>query len=117
MHVDLTQLDALAAGDAGFKGQLLEALLSALKELREHYTEGAEAHDSEQIRLIRHKLKPTVEMFGVRSLQTLLQEGKDLQEQEGFGTAFQLHTEKLIQESYAVTEEVLHLIQRFQEEE
>ncbi|EIM76453.1 hypothetical protein A3SI_09637 [Nitritalea halalkaliphila LW7] len=116
MHVDLTQLDALAAGDASFKGQLLEALLSALEELRQHYAQGAEAQDAEQIRLIRHKLKPTVEMFGVRSLQQLLQEGKELYEQEGFGLAFRLHAEKLVQESQAVTVEVEGLIQRFQEE-
>jgi hypothetical protein len=81
----------MAEGDDEFRVELIAAIYSGLQELKSIYAEGLAEKNEVKIQQIRHKVKPTLAMFGFDELAKVIQEGKEILESEGFGTAFEDH--------------------------
>lgn len=81
----------MAEGDDEFRVELTSAIYTGLLELQEVYTEAVLAKDETRIQQIRHKIKPTLSMFEFDQLADALQQGKEILDSEGFGTAFEAH--------------------------
>ncbi|MHA7128650.1 hypothetical protein [Algoriphagus namhaensis] len=95
-YPDLSKkIDEMSDGDLEFKRQLTQAIQSGLVELQEKYEEGRSKQDENIIQQIRHKVKPTLMLFGFEDLLDLLSEGKFILEQHGFGSVFDLHETKI----------------------
>jgi len=81
----------MAEGDEEFREDLTKAIHSGLIELQEKYAEGKQLKDDVIIQQIRHKVKPTLAMFGFDDLSEILIAGKDIIETSGFGDEFDSH--------------------------
>lgn len=85
----------MAEGDHEFKTQLTLAIQNGIEELKEKYAKGSATQDAEIIQQIRHKVKPTLQLFGFDDLIDYLNDGKQILESEGFGSKFDLHAGKV----------------------
>lgn len=81
----------MAEGDEEFREDLTKAIHTGLIELQEKYAEGKQLKDDVIIQQIRHKVKPTLAMFGFDDLSEILISGKDIIETSGFGDEFDSH--------------------------
>lgn len=94
------KIEEMSEGDEEFKSQLTEAIHQGFLDLKNSYQKGIETKDEVIIQQIRHKVKPTLILFGFDDIIILLQQGKDILSSQGFGTQFELHgaelNEKLI---------------------
>lgn len=89
--VNFERVEEMAEGDADFRAELISALFKSLSELKEKYLEGAEKHDLEIISQIRHKVKPALALFEIQTVESIIQDGKHILQEEGFGDAFLEH--------------------------
>ncbi|MDG1278357.1 MAG: hypothetical protein P8O16_13820 [Algoriphagus sp.] len=96
MYPELRSLiSGMSDGDDEFENQLTTAIYQGLIELREKYLEASITKNEEIIKQIRHKLKPTLSMFGFDDIIAELHNGKDILDSNGFGVAFEDHKEIL----------------------
>lgn len=94
--LNFEKINEMTDGDADFKAELVIAIYNSLIELKDTYIEGAANEDEETIQEIRHKVKPSLQMFEVNPLNDILSEGKDIIESSGFGPEFLAHFEKFL---------------------
>ena len=85
----------MSEGDGEFQMELTNAVYNGLLELQVKYYEGLKGKNEETIKQIRHKLKPTLSMFGFNDLIDEIQNGKEILESNGFTEEFELHFEQL----------------------
>ncbi|UZD23520.1 hypothetical protein PBT90_08980 [Algoriphagus halophytocola] len=99
VYPDLSSLiEEMSDGDQDFQKELTQAILLGLEELKVKYAAGLEQKNENIIQQIRHKIKPTLVMFGLAPIIDEMQVGKELLEQKGFDTEFELHYQKLMKE-------------------
>lgn len=99
VYPDLNQMIAdMTEGDEAFEKELIQAIFQGLLELKTVYTEGYLEKDEIKIQHIRHKIKPTLMMFGLEPISLELHNGKEIVEAKGFNTEFKLHFTKLNRE-------------------
>lgn len=85
----------MSEGDGEFQMELTIAIYNGLLELQVKYQEGLEEKNEKTIQQIRHKLKPTLSMFGFNDLIDEIENGKEILESIGFTKEFDLHFEQL----------------------
>ncbi|WP_075352649.1 hypothetical protein [Algoriphagus marinus] len=96
MYPELRSLiSEMSDGDIEFENQLTTAIHQGLNELKEKYLEASITKNEEIIKQIRHKLKPTLSMFGFNDIIAELQNGKDILDSNGFDIVFEAHKEVL----------------------
>ncbi len=83
-NIDYQKIEEMVEGDEDFRKQLLEAIIIAIEELRDVYLQALEEENLEAIRQARHKIKPTLSLFGLKRLTRVLYVGKKLILEEGF---------------------------------
>lgn len=96
LPINFDNIDEMADGDAEFKAELVSAIYASLVELKEKYLEGAEDQNEETIHLIRHKVKPTLALFEIDKLGTIIQEGKGIIAEKGFKEDFMEHLDAFL---------------------
>lgn len=101
----------MAEGDEEFQEELTKAIYKGLVELKEKYVQGAETHDEYIIQQIRHKVKPTLEMFEITDLSEILQNGKVIIESKGFENDFECHLEQFLEKIEIAIQEVGNLLE------
>ncbi|MCF1750942.1 hypothetical protein [Mariniradius sediminis] len=94
--VNFERVEEMAEGDADFRAELISALFKSLSELKEKYLEGAEKHDLEILSQIRHKVKPALALFEIQTVEGIIQEGKQILQEQGFGEAFLEHLSQFL---------------------
>lgn len=94
--INFDNIDEMADGDADFKAELVAAIYASLIELKEKYLEGSEDQNEETIHLIRHKVKPTLALFKIDKLSTVILEGKGIIAEKGFKEAFIDHLDEFL---------------------
>lgn len=104
--INFDRIDDMAEGDHEFKTELVFAIYSSLIELKEKYIEGANSKDEEIIQQIRHKIKPTLSMFDMEKLSTIVLSGKDLIAENGFNEDFSRHLDQFLNAVEETLEEV-----------
>lgn len=105
-HIDYLKVEEMVEGDDEFRTQLFQAIQVAVKELQDNYVNGIREKDAEAIRQARHKIKPTLLMFGLKPLSATLGEGKRLISNGGLDQDFSKHVEEFLKNTNAVIEEV-----------
>lgn len=100
----------LAEGDEQFKEELTKAIHTGLLELQSKYAEGAEKLDATLIQQIRHKIKPTLAMFGFEDIAQSLQLGKEILDSRGFVPEFFTHYQELESQVKVAVKEVGELL-------
>lgn len=98
----------MAEGDDDFRLELTTAIYSGLTELKSVYTLGFAEKNELKIQQIRHKIKPTLAMFEFDQLAETIQNGKEILESQGFGSAFESHFEVFLK----LTDEALREVDR-----
>lgn len=83
-NIDYQKIEEMVEGDEEFRKQLLEAISLAIEELKYVYIEALENEDLEALRQARHKIKPTLSLFGLKRMTKVLYGGKKLIIEEGF---------------------------------
>lgn len=92
MYPELKSLiSGMSEGDNDFENQLTCAIHSGLNEFRQKYQEASIKKNQEIIQKIRHKLKPTLSMFGFNDITAELQNGQNILDETGFDMAFESH--------------------------
>ena len=94
--VNFDRIHEMTDGDADFRAELIAAIYSSLLELKESYIKGASFEDKNTIQEIRHKVKPSMELFEINPLNEILFEGKEIIEVYGFGPEFLSHFKKFL---------------------
>lgn len=105
-NIDYEKIEEMVEGDEDFRSQLLEAIIVAVKELRESYIAGIDSKNDEIIKQARHKIKPTLTLFGLKALANTLGEGKQLIQKGGFGQDLRSHKAKFLFVTNAVLEDI-----------
>lgn len=105
-NIDYDKIEEMVEGDDEFRTQLLEAILVAVKELQDCYIKGIEMKKEEVIKQGRHKIKPTLILFGLKALATTLGEGKLLILNGGFEQDLEKHKKKFLSVSNAILEDI-----------
>ncbi len=100
----------LAEDDLEFQQQLTSAIYEGLKELKEQYLIGAKTKNEELIKQIRHKSKPTLEMFEFNGIIDELTKGKDILESVGYDSSFEKHMTVLLDKIDAALQDVHALV-------
>jgi hypothetical protein len=110
-HPALKSLIAdMAEDDLEFQQQLTNAIYNGLKELKEQYLIGAKTKNEEVIKQIRHKSKPTLQMFEFKGIIEELQRGKDILESVGYDSSFEEHMTILLGKIEAALQDVHELV-------
>ena len=89
------KIENISEGDVEFRAQLTAAIYQGLLDLKNGYQKGKELKDGLIIHQIRHKVRPTLILFGFDDIIPLLEEGKKIINSDGFGSLFELHAETL----------------------
>jgi HPt (histidine-containing phosphotransfer) domain-containing protein len=109
-NIDYQKIEEMVEGDEDFRRQLLEAITLAIEELREVYLQALEEENMEALKQARHKIKPTLSLFGLKRLTKVLYLGKKVILEEGFRhTAVNRHKEEL----YEASEDLLNDLKTF----
>ncbi|WP_143961072.1 hypothetical protein [Litoribacter populi] len=102
----------MAEGDKDFENELLDAIITSVQDLRDKYSTGLDNADDEMIMQARHKIKPTLSLFGLDKLTNILNEGKEIIEGQGFGApAIQPHREEFMIATGELLEELTSIQQ------
>jgi len=110
-HLALKSLIAdMAEDDLEFQQQLTTAIYNGIKELKEQYLIGAKTKNEEVIREIRHKSKPTLQMFEFNGIIEELERGKDILESAGYDSSFEDHMTILLDKIDAALQDVHGLV-------
>lgn len=94
-NIDFQKIEEIVEGDADFRKQLLNAIIVAVEELKEKYIKGIEEKDPECIKQARHKIKPTLGLFDLHRLRTVLGQGKDIFSDNGFNKDYESHIQEI----------------------
>lgn len=94
-NINLNKVDEMTEGDAGFRAELLQALYTSIQDLQAKYVEGLSSRNEEALQQARHKIKPTVTLFQLKRIQSVLSEGKSIFSTKRFATLDQHETEFL----------------------
>ncbi|MDO6436051.1 hypothetical protein Q4534_01475 [Cyclobacterium sp. 1_MG-2023] len=105
-NIDFTKIEDMVEDDLDFRNQLLDAIEIAVEELETTYLKGIEDKDSNSIKLARHKIKPTLGLFGLQRLSHILSEGKKLMEEGNFNSCLDAHKEEFKTATNAVIADV-----------
>lgn len=105
-NIDYGKIEEMVEGDEDFRTQLLEAILVAVKELQVSYLNGIEMEKEDIIKQARHKIKPTLTLFGLKALGSTLGEGKQLILKGGLNQDLNSHKTKFLSVSNAVLEDI-----------
>jgi hypothetical protein len=100
----------MAEDDLEFQQQLTNAIYNGLKELKEQYLIGAKTKNEELIKQIRHKSKPTLQMFEFNGIIEELKIGKDILESVGYDSTFEQHMIILLDKIEAALQDVHGLV-------
>lgn len=106
-NIDYEKIEEMVEGDEDFRSQLLEAIIVAVKELQVSYITGIDSKKEEIIKQARHKIKPTLTLFGLKALATTLRDGKQLIQNGGFGQDLNSHKAKFLSVTNAVLEDIV----------
>ena len=77
-NINLDRVEEVAEGDKEFQSQLLLAIQTSLEDLKLRYLEGLASKDETILQQARHKIKPTLSLFELKRLSTVLKQGKTL---------------------------------------
>lgn len=105
-NIDYEKIEDMVEGDEDFRSQLLEAIIVAIRELQESYIKGIDSKKEEIIKQARHKIKPTLTLFGLKALSITLGEGKQLILKGGLGQDLISHKAKFLSVTNAVLEDI-----------
>lgn len=83
-NINLNKVEEMAEGDSGFRAELLQALYASIQDLQTKYVEGLSSHSEEALQQARHKIKPTVTLFELNKIHSVLLEGKAIVNGQGF---------------------------------
>ena len=83
-NINLDKVEEMAEGDLDFKAELLQALYTSVQDLQIRYIEGLSSQNAEVLQQARHKIKPTVTLFQLKKIQSVLSEGKAIISTKGF---------------------------------
>jgi HPt (histidine-containing phosphotransfer) domain-containing protein len=72
-NYNLEKVNAIAEGDKEFVNVLVQTLLDELPEDVTMLQQAVEALDYEQTYQVAHKMKPTIELFGLKHYDTLIE--------------------------------------------
>jgi hypothetical protein len=108
-NINFCKIDELVEGDKEFQNQLLDAIITAIKELEVTYMNALDQKCANTLRLARHKIKPTVGMFELNRLAVVLQEGKYLMAKNGIAEELEAHKHAFLQ----VTSDLLQELHTF----
>jgi hypothetical protein len=95
-HIDYDKVEEMVEGDEEFRTQLFQAIQLAIRELQDTYTKGIMLKDADMIRQARHKIKPTLFLFGLETLNRSLSDGKRLMTAGGFDQDLSEHLRSFI---------------------
>lgn len=101
-NINLDKVEEMAEGDMDFKAELLQALYTSVQDLQTRYVEGLSSQNAEALQQARHKIKPTITLFQLKKIQSVLSEGKAIISTKGFAALGQ-HESKFTQ----VTDDLL----------
>ncbi|EON79345.1 hypothetical protein ADIS_0147 [Lunatimonas lonarensis] len=90
-HIDYDKVEEMVEGDEEFRTQLFQAIQVAIRELQDTYAKGIMLKDMDMIRQARHKIKPTLFLFGLETLNRTLSDGKRLMSAGGMDQDFSDH--------------------------
>ena len=78
---DLTELKAMSMGDDEFVQKMVNVFLETTQESLEQLLEAFEKGDFEKVSALAHKIKPSIDMMGIKDLQepirTIEKDGKE----------------------------------------
>ncbi|MDN3670750.1 hypothetical protein QWY93_15605 [Echinicola jeungdonensis] len=102
-NINMQKVHEMSEGDMSFEKELLTAIYSSVVDLRSKYLEGIGQKDEKTIHQARHKIKPTLAIFELKSLMAVLQKGKEIISTEGLEGNLKQHQEEFVR----VVDEVL----------
>lgn len=106
-NINYQMVVEMAEGDKEFETELLDAIINSVKDLRKKYTEGIVAQSEDIIIQARHKIKPTLALFSLDKLSTVIEEGKAiLQENDMQGPATDRHRAEFLEAVNELLEEL-----------
>ena len=77
-NINLKRVEEVAEGDKEFQSQLLSAIQTSLEDLKLRYLEGLASKNATILQQARHKIKPTLSLFELNRLGSVLRQGKML---------------------------------------
>ena len=92
--------------DLVFRNQLLDAIEIAVEELEGAYIKGIGEENLECIKQARHKIKPTLSLFGLKRLTNILSIGKKKLAEDGFVNDMDAHVKEFKECTQSVLLEV-----------
>ncbi|WP_194775576.1 hypothetical protein [Pararhodonellum marinum] len=104
--IDYLKVDEMAEGDNEFRNELLEAIYHSIEDLRISYQFALATQNLEAIQQARHKVKPSLYLFGLDQLADILQKGKEMMESDGFSDEIELHRLEFIECTDALLSEL-----------
>ena len=106
INIDFNKIEEMVEDDLDFRNQLLDAIEIAIEELEGSYIKGVEEEDLDCIKQARHKIKPTLGLFGLKRLTKILANGKKMLEENGFAINLDAHMAEFKDSTKAVLLEV-----------
>jgi hypothetical protein len=82
-NINYQMVVEMAEGDKEFETELLDAIINSVKDLRKKYSEGIMMQSDDIIIQARHKIKPTLSLFGLDKISTVIEEGKSILNDSG----------------------------------
>lgn len=107
-HIDYDKVEDMVEGDDEFRHQLFQAIQVAIKELQVAYIAGIKAREFTLLRQARHKIKPTLQLFGLSPVSRVLGEGKRLIASGASNEELAEHLQRFIE----MTDELLQEVER-----
>lgn len=109
-NINYQMVVEMAEGDKEFETELLDAIINSVKDLRKKYNEGIYVQNEDIIVQARHKIKPTLSLFGLDKLSTIIEEGKCiLQENDMRGPATDRHIAEFMEAVDELLDELNHI--------
>jgi len=106
INIDFNKIEEIVEDDLDFRNQLLGAIEVAIEELESAYIKGIDEADLHCIKQARHKIKPTLGLFGLKRLTHILAKGKRMLEENGFDNKIEAHLTEFKEVTKAVLYEV-----------
>jgi len=108
-NINYQMVVEMAEGDKEFETELLDAIINSVKDLRKKYSDGIMMQSEDVIMQARHKIKPTLTLFGLDKLSTIIEEGKSILSNGMRGAETDRHTEEFFEAVDELLEELSHI--------
>jgi len=109
-NINYQMVVEMAEGDKEFETELLDAIINSVKDLRKKYSEGILMKSDDIIMQARHKIKPTLSLFGLDKLSTVIEEGKSILNENGMtGPATDRHKAEFFEAVDELLDELSHI--------